>query len=854
MKQKIVYLAVLLGLISSYTTAADKPIDIVFDQAGAIYQANEPGKASIEINIPGCEKVLVEILDADRKPAVAGKSFNKKEANRFTIDYSFRLKNLGYYYLQVTAGNPAVVAEQGFGVIPDVALKEKDWDSPFGICGHYQRYKQWLPIVGEVQQKLGIAWVRDEADWHSVIKNDLSIDPYLEYLNKHNICWLALFNYVNSYHGVQGSHGVWSFDEDVSMIKKYVELHKGHFQVYESQNEPNNFGGWSKRWPHPQKQEWRPQGWGKPFADLLIQMHDSIAAVDPSIQFMWPGEDEWIEYFVEERNAASAIDITSIHPYVNKSIYPETEKFAAGFYAKHKKGLENMNVPTEMWVTEIGWSTYNLDKEPERYVPVSEYEQAAFLVRCYLLHLYHGAKKAFWYEMNDEPFGDDNPESYFGIVRNNPQLTVKPSAVAFANMVKKYRFAVPAVKYKSDDTWGLAYRNKENKPQLCLWREKDEKPEVLPLTKTKSITVTDMFGRSKKLSVSGGKVTIPLGMYPLTITGIAEQDFENLYQQKKSPLSVIFDTDMGNDIDDALALDMLFKYSDQDKVRLLSIMLNKDFLYAPQYVDIMATWYGYPKMPIGVLKTTGDQLRTDDNNYTKTVSESREGRRPLYRRTIRDYNALPDAAKLYRKRLSEQPDHSVTIVSVGFSTNLARLLDTPADEYSSLTGKELVDAKVKLLSVMAGGFTKEPYVEYNVDVDKASARKVFAEWPSPIVVSPFELGDSIHYPGASIENDFQWAAHHPLVEAYKAYGKMPYNRSTWDLTAVLYAVEPEFFHQSPPGTITVDEAGHTLYQKDKNGKHSYLTATVEQRKSILNYFIQLITKQPAKVSPPDTQK
>jgi hypothetical protein len=327
---------------------------------------------------------------------------------------------------------------------------------------------------------------------------------------------------------VQGSHGIWRFDEDVSMIKKYVEMHKGHFHVYESQNEPNNFGGWSKRWPHPQHQEWRPQGWGKAFADLLIQMHDSIDAVDPTIQFMWPGEDEWTEYFVAERNAAPAIDITSIHPYVNKSIYPETEKFATGYYAEHKKGLEEMKVPTEMWVTEIGWSTYDLDKEPERYVPVSEYEQAAYLVRSYLLHLYHGAKKVFWYETNDEPFGEDNPESYFGIVRNNPQLTVKPSAVAFANMVNNYRYATPVGKYTGEGVYGFGYLNKENKPQLCLWLEKSEKTETIILTKTKSVTVTDMFGRTKKLTVSGGKINIPLGAYPLTITGIAEKDFETI--------------------------------------------------------------------------------------------------------------------------------------------------------------------------------------------------------------------------------------------------------------------------------------------------------------------------------------
>ena len=320
---------------------------------------------------------------------------------------------------------------------------------------------------------------------------------------------------------------------------------------------------------------------------------------------------------------------------------------------------------------------------------------------------------------------------------------------------------------------------------------------------------------------------------------------KNKQLQENIPISVIFDTDMGNDIDDALALDMLFKYIDEGRINLLGIMINKDYRYAPEYTNIMSTWYGYPQIPIGIFKQ-GETLSLNGNNYTKMVAEMQTEGRPLFKQTITDYESLPNASTLYRKLLSEQPNSSVTIISVGFSTNLALLLDTQADEYSSLTGVELVAAKVKLLSVMAGSFTEEPYVEYNIENDKDAARKVFAAWPSHIVVSPFELGNSIHYPAHSIENDFQWAEHHPMVEGYKFYDKMPYDRATWDLTSVLYVCEPDslFFNQSSAGTITVDEAGHTLFQPTENGKHTYLTSTPEQRIAIKDYFVRLIAKQP----------
>jgi inosine-uridine nucleoside N-ribohydrolase len=259
----------------------------------------------------------------------------------------------------------------------------------------------------------------------------------------------------------------------------------------------------------------------------------------------------------------------------------------------------------------------------------------------------------------------------------------------------------------------------------------------------------------------------------------------------------------------------------------------------------MGTWYGYPHVPVGIFKE-GDTLQAKGANYTQRVCALTLNGKPAFARTVRDYNSLPSACVLYRKLLSEQPDSSVTVISTGFLSNLALLLDTPADEYSPLTGKELVGVKVKLLSIMAGSFTEKPYQEYNVLMNKPAASKVFAEWASPIVASPYEVGDSIKYPAESIETDFKWVALHPMVEGYKNFSQMPYNRPTWDLTSVLYAVEPDnsFFSLSIQGNIIADEDGYTHFIADKNGKHRYLTTTPGQREAILNHFIKIISGKP----------
>jgi inosine-uridine nucleoside N-ribohydrolase len=187
----------------------------------------------------------------------------------------------------------------------------------------------------------------------------------------------------------------------------------------------------------------------------------------------------------------------------------------------------------------------------------------------------------------------------------------------------------------------------------------------------------------------------------------------------------------------------------------------------------------------------------------------------------------------------------VVIISTGFSTNLARLLESGPDKWSSLSGKELVAQKVKYLSLMAGRFDNPKYAEYNVVKDVAAAKTLFAVCPVPIVTSPWELGNAVRYPGQSIADDFGWTSAHPLVEAYKAYAKMPYDRPTWDLTAVLYAIDPQqFFNISPAGRIVVTDEGYTHYTKEAGGNHFYLFVTPEQAKAILNYFVTMITKKP----------
>ena len=233
-------------------------------------------------------------------------------------------------------------------------------------------------------------------------------------------------------------------------------------------------------------------------------------------------------------------------------------------------------------------------------------------------------------------------------------------------------------------------------------------------------------------------------------------------QAEPTPQAIIFETDMGNDIDDAMALDILFKNMDQGNINLLAVSVHKNNPYSAEYIDIMRHWYGYPTLPIGV--NTACVTDMDCVDYcTKVALLKNEQGEPMFKRT--ENPQYEEEVEMYRRILSGQPDNSVVIVTVGFSTTMAQLLQSQPDKYSTLTGEELVANKVKYFSIMAGEIGQENFREYNEWNDLEASKYFFDHSPRPMVIVPWTLGDQIQYPGKSIAEDFAWSDN-PMVEGY----------------------------------------------------------------------------------------
>ena len=288
-------------------------------------------------------------------------------------------------------------------------------------------------------------------------------------------------------------------------------------------------------------------------------------------------------------------------------------------------------------------------------------------------------------------------------------------------------------------------------------------------------------------------------------------------------VSVIFDTDLGNDVDDAITLAMLYRYADLGQVDILAMGLSKEGEGPEVCMDIFNHWYCRQDTPVGIIRN-GVVCGNEDSNYANVLAQMKEkAGRYFYSRDIsRDCNDLPAAVDVYRKALSQAADSSVVMVVVGFATNMARLLESSADEFSELSGRDLVARKVKSLAVMAGCFDGTLHSEYNVKMDVDSYKKLVSLWPTDITFIPFELGIKVLYPASSIENGYREG--HPLVTAYRNFLDMPYDRPCWDPATLLYAVEGNaLFRESKRGTVTVADDGETVFTPHKDGRHRYLS-------------------------------
>jgi hypothetical protein len=303
--------------------------------------------------------------------------------------------------------------------------------------------------------------------------------------------------------------------------------------------------------------------------------------------------------------------------------------------------------------------------------------------------------------------------------------------------------------------------------------------------------------------------------------------------QRKTPAAVLFDSSLDESIDQILALAMVLAYTGRQDARLGSISVSRNSLAVLSFCELMVRFYrgeqpgeapGRGAVTIGM--SEDGSAAAASPMVSAVLGRPGANNRPLYARTIGKLNETADPVATIRNVLSAQQDQSAVVVLAGPPLNLLGLLAIPE-------GKALIGKKVRGLTIGA------PLS------DVAGFTRLLAEWPGPITIAGEDVRN-IPFPAAAIEEDFAATSNHPLADAYRAAGPMPYDAPIGAMAAVLQAVQPDGspFALSNAGTLTVS-GGRAQFAEGGQGRHRIMSAEESKRGQIAQTLRQVVAPKPA---------
>ncbi len=304
--------------------------------------------------------------------------------------------------------------------------------------------------------------------------------------------------------------------------------------------------------------------------------------------------------------------------------------------------------------------------------------------------------------------------------------------------------------------------------------------------------------------------------------------------------NIIFDTDMGNDVDDVLALVLLHSFVQSGDAEICAAIVNKGNRLAPAFTDLINRFCGRDDVETG---WCANGPTPEEGRFLRPVLEAGDGLLPY----DPDRKAWPDAVTVLRRRLAAIPDGSGVYVSIGFLTALAGLLASGPDEISPLSGVELAAQKLRFVSLMAGNFNPEVFknneagnVEHNILHDVPSVERAIRLCPVPMVFSGFEIGVNVLFPREAIKAALDGTSFHPLTKAYELYCGLEHDRPLWDLSSLLYAVFPDegWFGLSEPGRVAMEENGYSEFVPEPGGLHRHLMLKPERVPEMIDVFVK----------------
>ena len=285
---------------------------------------------------------------------------------------------------------------------------------------------------------------------------------------------------------------------------------------------------------------------------------------------------------------------------------------------------------------------------------------------------------------------------------------------------------------------------------------------------------------------------------------------------------IIIDSDLSRWWDDATAIGMANILEQRGGVRILGIMSDIRNPLAVAAIDAIDTAYGHSAIPLGAVAHS--DADTAPHGYSNDLVDKLP-------HSVRSSNDVPGAVDLYRHLLADQPNHSVTIVSIGAYTNLAGLLRSTSGQGSSLDGRALVQAKVKRLVIEDGLFPNgaPPVTNQKLDLAAASVVVKGTDWPTPMAWVDGFVGIQTKVGGAlcsSVKPD------NPMRIAYQwEFRCGPPGDGDWDGPTLLYAIGGKnglFSELGQGGAAYINAQGGLSWRTDPSRPHDVYVHVVNQ--------------------------
>lgn len=285
---------------------------------------------------------------------------------------------------------------------------------------------------------------------------------------------------------------------------------------------------------------------------------------------------------------------------------------------------------------------------------------------------------------------------------------------------------------------------------------------------------------------------------------------------------VIFDTDIGDDIDDAFALGLLLRSPEVEVLGITSAW--GDTALRSRLIHRFLVAAGRQSIPIATGRSTAPAPNAPFTQADWALREPAPAR------------PYPDAVSWMLEQIRKAPGQ-ITLISVAPLTNVGDLLDRDPE-----TAHKLKRVVIMGGSVRRGygdlGYRREhgPDPEYNIRMDVAAARKLFT---SGIALTVLPL-DSTQLKLDEVKRAALFSADNPLTDAtntlYEQWTRSTNNPTPtlFDVLAVEQVLDP-LTCPVEPLRLVVDDQGYT---RETNGAPNVTVCLQPNTERVFNLLLQ----------------